>query len=162
MIRHNRFRNNLFRNDWFRGRGSGAAPAVFAGLLLAGALLAAGCGSEPDSVTLDDLTAEETDYLTRFVTLERARAVTFEDRTLGNALLDSLAAAWGDSALTDALGLLPDDPDRLAAIHVLLEQVLEAEADSLIANPLGVPLDAPLRVPEPEPEEDPAPEAEAD
>ena len=28
--------------------------------------------------------------------LERARAVSFEDRPGGNALLDSLAAAWGD------------------------------------------------------------------
>ena len=144
MIRHNRFRNNLFRDDRF--------PAAV--LLLACLLGFAGCGSAPEDLTLDDLTAEEAEYLTRFVVLERARAVSFENRERGEALLDSLAVAWGDSAVDEALALLPGDPDRLAAFHGLLERVLAAEADSLLASPFAVPLDAAPTPPRPEPADD--------
>ena len=70
-------------------------PVPLAVLLL---LAAVGCeqGDEPG---LADLTPGERLYVERMVVLERAKAVGLADRGQGNALLDSLAAAWGDSSL---------------------------------------------------------------
>lgn len=114
------------------------------------------CQTEPQPLTLDDLTPDETRYVTRFVQLERARAVALADPELGDALLDSLAAAWGDSALALDHSKLPTDAVRSAAVHDLLGRILRAEQDSLIIAPSPRLLARPL--PEPEP---PAPPATA-
>lgn len=118
---------------------------LLAALLPVALLLgAASCDDGAPPVALDELDPAEREYLTRFVVLERARAVSFADRTLGEALLDSLAADWGDSSLVDAQAALPDDPQRMAALHALLEAVLEAEKDSLLEAPRPDRLSAPL------------------
>ncbi len=119
-------------------------------VLLALALGPAGCGDAPVPVLqLDDLKAGERLYVERFVTLERARAVAFGDRARGEALLDSLAAAWGDSSLVRARAALPGDPARATALHALLLRILEAEADSLVAAGDASRLAAPLPDPSP-------------
>ncbi len=114
-----------------------------------------GCKDGDEALRLADLTPAEERYVTRFVVLERARAVAMVDREAGDALLDSLAASWGDSALVETLGALPDDPARQAKLHTLLGAILEAEADSLLAAPeprrLGEPLADPPPAPTPEP-----------
>jgi hypothetical protein len=95
----------------------------------------AGCRGDDRPLRLTDLTPEEELYVTRFVTLERARAVALADRAAGDALLDSLAAAWGDSSLAETLAALPEDARRQAKLHTLLAAILEAEQDSLLAAP---------------------------
>ncbi len=93
---------------------------------------------------LDDLTPAEHRFVTRFVVLERARAVALVDRETGDALLDSLAAAWGDSALAEAQAAQPDDAKRQAALQTLLAVILDAEEDSLVLAPDARRLGAPL------------------
>ncbi|MBC8424501.1 hypothetical protein H8E07_10290 [bacterium] len=116
------------------------------------ALLAlAGCRDGNDALRLADLEPAEERYITRFVILERARAVALVDRAAGDALLDSLAASWGDSALVETLAALPDTPRRQAQIHALLEAILTAEEDSLLAAPAARRLHAPLSDPPPAP-----------
>ena len=136
-----------------RFRRSIVARTGLAAFAAAAFAVVTGCDSTSDTLEFDDLTADEAAYVTRFVVLERARAVTFSDREAGQALLDSLASAWGDSALPDALALLPDDPVRLAALNDILERILEAEEGSLLGNPSASRLDDPM--PEPSPEEPP-------
>lgn len=119
---------------------------------LAALLLLASCRGEQPPLSLADLEPAELDYVTRFVHLERARAVALSDRAAGEALLDSLAAAWGDSALARAEASLSPDTDRLAALHDLLSRVLAAEEDSLLQRPVAARLTAPLPPPAP-PEE---------
>lgn len=121
---------------------------------LAAAALAAlltGCGGEDRPLRLSDLTSAELRYVTRFVTLERARAVALADRPLGDALLDSLSAAWGDSSLAEAKAALPHDPRRLGRLDELLARLLAAEQDSLLVAPVPRRLRAPLTEPPPEP-----------
>lgn len=107
------------------------------------------CREEPRPLALADLSPAENEYVTRFVVLERARAVALSDRPAGEALLDSLAAAWGDSALARAEGALSSDTVRLAALHDLLARVLQAEEDSLLLSPVPSRLTAPLPPPAP-------------
>ncbi len=103
-----------------------------------------GCHKESESLQLDDLTPGEHLYLERFLTLERARAVALADYEKGPALLDSLAAAWGDSALEETSHGLPTAPNRAAAVHDLLLRILDAERDSLLEAPYPRRLTAPL------------------
>ena len=118
-------------------------PVPLAVLLL---LAAVGCeqGDEPG---LADLTPGERLYVERMVVLERAKAVGLADRGQGNALLDSLAAAWGDSSLERTIAGLPDDPQRAAAVGRLLSGILLAEQDSLVNAPRPDRLAAPLPPP---------------
>jgi hypothetical protein len=126
-----------------------ASPLVWSGVLVCSGLVA-GCGQGETDLSLDDLSAAERQYVTRFVVLERARVVTLADPELGASLLDSLAAAWGDTADAIARAALPAEPARAAALHDLVRRVLEAEADSLIQAPRPDRLSAPL--PEPVPD----------
>jgi hypothetical protein len=114
------------------------APIAF---VLAGL---AACQHDAQPLTLDDLSPSETRYVTRFVQLERARAVALADPEHGTALLDSLATVWGDSAAADARTLLPVGPVRAAAVHDLLARILRTEQDSLILAPLPRRLAEPL------------------
>lgn len=119
-------------------------------LLCALAAVAAGAGCEsPGELRLDDLDSGERLYVTRVVVLERAKAVALADRSAGDALLDSLAAAWGDSSLVETEAGAPDDPARAAAVGRLLQRVLESELDSLVLAPRADRLSAPLPDPQP-------------
>jgi hypothetical protein len=106
-----------------------------------------GCEAREPVLDLNDLTPAERRYIDRFVILERARAVALAAPERGEALLDSLAAAWGDSAAAAARTDLPTDPLRAAALQDLLRRILEAEADSLILAPRADRLTAPLPTP---------------
>lgn len=121
------------------------APCIRPVLLAAFVLpVLAGCGDDPAGLGLDDLTPGERRYVERMVVLERAKAVGLVDRPRGDALGDSLAAAWGDSALERTLAGLPDDPRRAAAVGRLLVGILLAEQDSLVFAPRPDRLAAPL------------------
>lgn len=115
-------------------------------LPLLGWLLAA-CSSEETPLSEQDLTPAERTYVQRLVTLERAKAVALNDRDRGGALLDSLSAAWGDSALPETRALVPADPTRSRLLYDYLLQVLIAEKDSLMDAPREDRLSAPLPVP---------------
>ena len=122
--------------------------------LLAGLLAAAGCEKSEAVFTVDDLTEGERQYIGRVITLERARAVALTDRPVGVALLDSLAAAWGDSSLPETVAGLPDDPQRAAFVGGLLSRLLIAEQESLVLAPRPDRLAAPW----PQPEVPPGPD----
>lgn len=124
-------------------------------LLCALLLPLASCQEDAAPLGVDDLSPAELEYVTRFLQLERARAVALRDRPQGEALLDSLSAAWGDSALARARGSLSSDTARLAGLHNLLARLLEAEEDSLLQNPVPSRLSAPL--PDPAPVDDGTP-----
>jgi hypothetical protein len=114
------------------------------------ALAAGGAGCESaGELRPDDLEPGELRYVTRVVVLERAKAVALADRAAGDALLDSLAAAWGDSSLAETEAGVPDDPGRAAAVGRLLQRILEAELDSLVLAPRPDRLAQPLPDPEP-------------
>ena len=72
------------------------------------------------------------------------------DRPTGNAILDSLAIAWGDSARQETSRGLPGDPIRAGQVGDLLRRILEAETDSLThagrPDRLILPLPDPLPV----------------
>lgn len=119
-----------------------------------------GCAPDtPADLKLADLTPAERRYVTRLVVLERAKAVALVDRPRGDALLDSLAVAWGDSARRETETGIPAAPLRASQVAVLLTRVLEAELDSLLAAPEARRLAAPL--PEPAPPQT-APDAAPD
>ncbi|MEZ4387520.1 MAG: hypothetical protein R3D98_08060 [Candidatus Krumholzibacteriia bacterium] len=107
-------------------------------------LAAAGCDRGSDTLTVADLTANESRYVQRFMVLERARALALADPDQGEAALDSLAAAWGDSAAVEAGRLLPTEPRRAQLVDDLLRRLLEAESDSLTHAPRRDRLAAPL------------------
>ncbi len=135
-------------------RAPGRSPAGAAGLLAGAGLLAClalACSRDQRPLRLRDLGPAERLYVERFISLERARAVAMADSAGGEALLDSLAAAWGDSALERSLAGLPRHPARAAALHDLVARLLEAEADSLLLAPLPRRLRAPLPTPTPAP-----------
>lgn len=122
-------------------------------LLLLLLSLAACEKGDPPPLQLGDLSDSELLYVTRLVVLERAKAVALVDRPLGDALLDSLATAWGDSARSETAAGIPADPRRAGQIGRLLNRILAAELDSLIAAPRPDRLSAPLPdPPPPEPE----------
>ena len=108
-----------------------------------------GCNQNQSPLEIDDLNAGERVFLERYVVLERARAVVLADPVRGVALLDSLAAAWGDSAAVEAEAALPVDPERAALLQNLITRVLTAESDSLIHAPRPDRLDDPLPQPAP-------------
>ena len=112
---------------------------------------AGGCTDQARPLQLADLTPAELEYVTRFITLERARAVTLVHREEGEALLDSLATAWGDSALSDNQAAFSLDTDRTAGLHDLLSRIIKAEEDSLLQAPVPRRLTADL--PDPLPSE---------
>jgi len=93
-------------------------------------------------------------YIERMVILERTKAVVFADKETGFALLDSLALAWGDSALERTSELAKNSPLRSAAVGELLSRILKAERDSLLQAPrpdrLSQPLSDPLPSTHPE------------
>jgi hypothetical protein len=109
----------------------------------------AGCQTRPDSLQWQDLTPAERQYVTRFVVLERARAVAMVDADRGPALLDSLAVAWGDSSLVETHRDLSRQPRRVAAVNDLLVRILDVERDSLVLAPEPRRLNAPLPDPPP-------------
>jgi hypothetical protein len=109
----------------------------------------AGCQSEQEALQLPDLTPAEHEYITRFVTLERARAVALADLKRGTTLLDSLAAAWGDSSREEITRGLSREPLRMAAVNDLLARILKAERDSLLHAPEPRRLTSPLPDPPP-------------
>ena len=114
-------------------------------------------GKEDTPRTLADLTPGERLYVERMVLLERAKSVALVDRTAGEALFDSLGAAWGDSSLTRTLSGVPTAPARSAAVAELLRRIIDVEHDSLRVDPgrdrLAEPVADP---PPPEPETEPA------
>jgi len=124
--------------------------------LLLSAFLAAlgGCQKTDSELQLADLSEGEHRYVSRIVVLERAKAVALIDRTAGYAVLDSLAVAWGDSALEKTLVGAPSDPRRSERVHELLTRILKTERDSLILAPrtdrLAEPIPDPLPIAPPE------------
>ena len=111
-------------------------------------LAAAGGCDQGEDLDLADLTPGEFLYVERMVVLERAKAVALSDREQGIALLDSLVAAWGDSALERTIAGLPGEPRRAAAVGRLLTGILLAEQDSLVNAPRPDRLAAPLPPPQ--------------
>ncbi|MFH1841828.1 MAG: hypothetical protein ABIF77_01360 [bacterium] len=103
-----------------------------------------GCDETNESLGLQDLTEAELRYVTRFVVLERARAVAMVQAERGTVLLDSLNTAWGDSSLPETLAGLSREPKRAAAVNDLLVRILDAERDSLVEVPKSRRLTAPL------------------
>lgn len=124
------------------------APARYltVGLLLL-ELAVVACARRERPLRPRDLTADETRYVDRVLVLERVRARLLVDAASGVSLGDSLAAAWGDSALPQTLDLSPADPERAARVHDLLLRLFSAEQDSLLAHEGRRPLDAPWPAP---------------
>lgn len=121
------------------------------GLLALGLLFSlAACETPDKDLQLADLSQDEHLYIQRLIVLERAKAIAFNDHTLGDVVLDSLSLAWGDSAQTLTAQMAPKEPLRSAAVHDLLARILAAEQDSLMAVPLRRRLAAPLPDPVPE------------
>jgi hypothetical protein len=111
-------------------------------LLPALALSTAGCSDRDRPLTPGELSADESLYVARVIVLERVKAALLVDPRRGAALGDSLATAWGDSALPRTRDLAPTDPDRAARVHDLLLRLLAAEQDSLLRHDGLRPLDA--------------------
>ena len=109
----------------------------------------AGCERSDRPLDLADLDPAEARYVQRVVVLERAKAFALTDRAAGDALLDSLAVAWGDSALDATASGIPREPQRAAAVAHLIKRILDAERDSLVYAPRADRLTAPLPVPAP-------------
>ena len=133
-------------------RPRGVLLAAGAGLLLA----AAGCSEEPRALRLDDLDEGERIILEKLIVLERAKAGALVDRDRGEAVLDSLAVAWGDSVLEETLAGAPRDATRAKAVGEIFARVLRAEHDSLLVGDGLARLAAPL--PDPAPPEPETPE----
>ena len=111
-----------------------------------------GCQADPAQFTVDDLSSAERQVVTQYIVLERARVIALADPESGVAILDSLAAAWGDSAAVVAQSKLSIEPARAALVHDLIQRLLEAETDSLVHAPYARRLGEPL--PEPAPVDD--------
>ncbi|MFT5232812.1 MAG: hypothetical protein ACI9UK_002196 [Candidatus Krumholzibacteriia bacterium] len=113
--------------------------------LLCGALFnSVGCSPDESELELTDLTAGEHQFIDKTITVERALAVTYINREIGNSLLDSLSAAWGDSAVTEITSKLPSNPKRAIKVDELLLRLLIAEQDSFAMNPGANRLHLPL------------------
>lgn len=126
---------------------SGRRTALVCVLVLAA--LAAGCEQETPDLRLVDLTEAEHRYLTRLVVLERAKTAALVERDRGEAVLDSLATAWGDSVQQETLSGMPTDATRVRAIGLLFGRIMRAEHDSLLAHGGFARLHAPLPDPPP-------------
>lgn len=123
--------------------------------LLSGLIPAAGCEKNDAPLALADLSGDEYVFVERMVILERAKTTALLDRETGDALLDSLAATWGDSSLTRTLAGAPRDPVRAEAVAALLRRVIEAEQESLLTSTGLERLVRPLPDPAPVPSEAP-------
>lgn len=110
-----------------------------------------GCRETTRPLTLSRLSPTERLYVERVVAAERAKAVALVSRDVGEALLDSLAAAWGDSAVSETVRGLSGSPSRAIAFNDFLLQVVRAEQDSLLQLPgrnrLQLPLPPPATAP---------------
>ncbi len=130
---------------------------LFILLLLPVLVPVAGCEKNDAPLALSDLSGDEFVYVERMIILERAKTAALLDRETGDALLDSLAVAWGDSSFPLTLVGAPRNPLRSEAVGTLLRRVLEAEQESLLTSNgldrMNQPLPEPL--PEPEPEAPP-------
>ena len=128
-------------------------------ILLPGLVAAAGCEKNDAPLAMADLSGAEYVFVERMILLERAKAEALVDRESGDALLDSLAAAWGDSSLELTLDSAPRDPIRSEAVGALLRRVIQVEQESLLTSSglerWHLPLPEPA--PEPEPDSDPVP-----
>ncbi len=117
--------------------------------LLIPALFLSACEKPEQELKLGDLTSPEHTYIERIVILERAKAVALVDRDLGNAVLDSLSLAWGDSSEAATAAMAPVEPLRCEAVHDLLNRILISERDSLVQAPyvyrLAIPLADPVK-----------------
>jgi hypothetical protein len=126
--------------------------AILSGLAFC--LVISSCDSSDNSLKLEDLTENEYVFIQRMVILERTKAVALIDKETGITLLDSLAVAWGDSALERTREMAENSPLRSAAVGELLSRILEAERDSLIHAPrpdrIGLPLSDPSPATHPE------------
>ena len=107
---------------------------LFLLLMLPSLIPAAGCEKDNPPLTLADLSGDEYVFVERMIILERAKTAALLDRETGDALLDSLATAWGDSSLTLTLVGAPRDPVRSEAVAALLHRVIEAEQESLLTS----------------------------
>ncbi len=136
---------------------------LFSLLLLPILIPATGCDKNDAPLALSDLSGDEFIFVERMVILERAKTAALLDREAGDAILDSLFVAWGDSSFPLTQVGAPRDPVRSEAVGTLLRRVLGAEQESLLTSTgldrLNQPLPEPL--PEPKPEPEPGPETEA-
>lgn len=132
---------------------------LFLLILLPVLIPVAGCEKNDAPLALNDLSGDEFIFVERMVILERAKTAALLDRETGDALLDSLAAAWGDSSFPLTLVGAPRDPIRSEAVSALLRRVIEAEQESLLASNGLERLNQPLPEPEPEPEPEAPPES---
>ena len=117
------------------------------------------CEKNDAPLALSDLSGDEFVFVERMVILERAKTAALLDRQTGDAILDSLAVAWGDSSFSLTLLGAPRDPVRSEAVGTLLRRVLEAEQESLLTSSGLDRLDLPLPEPKPEPEPEAPPES---
>lgn len=130
-------------------------------VLCGGLLLLASCRQQELTLHMSDLTADERFYFEHVVAVERAKSVALIHPESGAALLDSLAAAWGDSIQPEILAGLSGDPRRSVAVSELLLRVVSAEQDSLRWDPGNNRLHLPLPdLNRPGRERVPAPDAE--
>ncbi len=118
----------------------------------------AGCEKNDAPLALSDLSGDEFVYVERMIILERAKTTALLDRETGDALLDSLAVAWGDSSFPLTLLGAPRDPLRAEAVGILLRRILTAEQESLLTSNGLDRMNQPLPEPEPEPEPEAGPE----
>ena len=116
------------------GSTSPVLPAAVLVVLLMALLMAGGCVSRTRPLEPADLRADERQYLSRMLLLERVKATLLVDPARGATLADSLSAAWGDSARSLTLALAPTDPERAALVHEFLLRLLAAEQDSLLRH----------------------------
>ena len=119
----------------------------------------AGCEKNDAPLALSDLTGDEYIFVERMVILERAKTGALLDRQTGDAILDSLAVAWGDSSFPLTLVGAPRDPIRSEEVGTLLRRMLEAEQESLLTSTGLDRMNQPLPEPKPEPEPEAAPES---
>ena len=118
------------------------------GLAFCALIAVGGCDRRlPPPLQPDDLRRDERTYVSRVLVLERVKARLIVDFEAGTALGDSLAAAWGDSALPRTIDLAPVEPERAERVQALLLRLLAAEHDSLLRHEGRRPLDAPWPVP---------------
>lgn len=130
-----------------RVRPGAQARFLTAAALLAAALTSGGCNARPRPLTPADLDADESQYVSRVLILERAKATLMVDPPRGAALADSLATAWGDSARSRTVAFAPADPERAQRVHELLLRLLASEQDSLLAHDGRRDLTAPWPAP---------------
>ncbi len=124
---------------------------LFCLLLVSGLVPTIGCEKSEAPLALNDLSEGEYLFVERMVILERAKTAALLDRETGDSLLDSLASAWGDSSLQEAVAGVPRDPVRSEAVTELLGRMIEAEQESLLTSTGLDRLDKPLPDPAPVP-----------